>query len=187
MTCSVADSPTFKSKSPTSTTCAISCNDGTRTLMLSWVGLRVTELFYDLMLIAARFAAMVDPSPLAWPRRSHLRQLQEVSFFLPANILGKVLLEPNNPPEVVQIAVDALGAARGCLRTVLQSPAYNASVKFSGYLMRVDLSFAALLILKLAAILPHLVSPDEIAEEITQLSNLLSVCAGTQRYSTTLR
>lgn len=59
------------------------------------------------------------------------------TVFLPANVLKHRLLEPNVSMEVTQISNDALVAALATIRTVLQSAAYSASVKYSGYLMRV--------------------------------------------------
>ncbi|KDE07616.1 hypothetical protein MVLG_02081 [Microbotryum lychnidis-dioicae p1A1 Lamole] len=132
--------------------------------------------------------AVHEPSPLSWRRRSHMRHLQEAYFFLPANILGQRLLSPNGSPELIDVGHQALISARTMIRTVLHSPAYAASLKYSGYLMRVDLSFAAMLLLKLAKVYPEAsISPEEIVKDVNDLIERQSQCAGGVRFTNLLR
>ncbi|SCV69884.1 BQ2448_1278 [Microbotryum intermedium] len=132
--------------------------------------------------------AVHEPSPLSWRRRSHMRHLQEAYFFLPANILGQRLLNPNDSPELIDVGHQALISARTMIRTVLHSPAYAASLKYSGYLMRVDLSFAAMLLLKLAKVYPEAsINPEEIVKDVNDLIERQSQCAGGVRFTNLLR
>ncbi|GAA5826568.1 hypothetical protein JCM11251_002433 [Rhodosporidiobolus azoricus] len=133
--------------------------------------------------------AAFEPSPLAWPRKSHTRMWHDANLFLVANTFKQRLLDrPSTAsPELNQIAHEALSHARANLLTVLGSPVYREGARWSGYLLRVDLSFAAIFLLKSAAAYPQLVDRDEVAKDVGQLADLLSGIAGSQRYSATLR
>ncbi|GAA5891694.1 hypothetical protein JCM6882_006169 [Rhodosporidiobolus microsporus] len=130
-----------------------------------------------------------EPSPLAWPRKSHTRMWHDANLFLVANAFKQQLLDrPSTAsPELNQIAQGALSHARANLLTVLGSPVYREGARWSGYLLRVDLSFAAIFLLKSAAAYPQLVDRDDVAKDVGQLADLLSGIAGSQRYSATLR
>ncbi|KAM0789237.1 hypothetical protein ACM66B_000080 [Microbotryomycetes sp. NB124-2] len=132
-------------------------------------------------------SAEVYPSSMDWRRRSQMRHYTESIMFLAANTFGSLLFERTNEPEIHQIAQDALVAAQTTVRVVLHSPAYVASVKFCGYLFRVDLVFAALLMLKLARTFPSVVVPADVDADLSQLVELLSETAGSQRFSSILR
>ncbi|KAK4057290.1 hypothetical protein OIO90_001787 [Microbotryomycetes sp. JL221] len=127
-------------------------------------------------------------SPLDWRRRSQMRHYTESVMFLAANTFGPLLFERcTTDNEIRQIAQDALIAAQTTVRVVLHSPAYASSVKFCGYLFRVDLVFAALLMIKLARTFPNVVLPADVNADLTQLLELLSETAGSQRFSAILR
>ncbi|GAA5854092.1 hypothetical protein JCM8547_008222 [Rhodosporidiobolus lusitaniae] len=149
----------------------------TKTLIEDWY------THYDA--IIAKF----EPSPLAWPRRSHLRMYHDANLFLFSNTFKHRLLEgaATASPEQHQIAALGLAHARADLQTVLNSPVYREGTRWSGYMLRVDLTFAAIFLLKSAAAYPHLIERDEVAGIVAQLAELLSNIAGSQRYSAMLR
>ncbi|KAL8292135.1 hypothetical protein RQP46_001601 [Phenoliferia psychrophenolica] len=94
------------------------------------------------------------------------------------------------PPDIVEMALDALRSARECISTVLHSPAYSDSIKYSAYLTRVDLSFACLLSMRLASAMSADLVPDRasIAADVLKVANIISDAApGTLKYSSALR
>jgi hypothetical protein len=78
-------------------------------------------------------------------------------FAADANTFKKSLLEGSSTmsAELDQVAQQGLHHAKANLETVLGSPVYRDGVAFSGYLLRVDLSFAAFFLLTSAAAFPH--------------------------------
>ncbi|GAA5977988.1 hypothetical protein JCM11641_004349 [Rhodosporidiobolus odoratus] len=130
-----------------------------------------------------------EPSPLGWPRRSHSRMYWDANLFLVVSIFNQHLLEGSHAisKDLEQVARDGLRHARTDLQMVLASPVYREGMRWSGYLLRVDLSFAAIFLLKSAAAYPHLVNRDEVATEVQQVADLLHDLAGSQRYSSLLR
>ncbi|GAA6032620.1 hypothetical protein JCM8097_004842 [Rhodosporidiobolus ruineniae] len=128
------------------------------------------------------------PSPLAWPRKSHSRMYHDSSLLLFVNVFKERLLEGAAAnPELNQIAQMGLTHARNNLQTVIGSPVYRDGARWSGYLLRVDLTFAAIFLMKSAEAYPHLVDRDEVAKDVQQLADLLATLAGSQRYSAMLR
>ncbi|GAA6049725.1 hypothetical protein JCM3770_004428 [Rhodotorula araucariae] len=130
-----------------------------------------------------------EPSTLAWPRKSHLRVWHDAQLTLLVNTFrGRLLDRPAVATyEHTQIVLDALQHARMCLQQVLGSAVYRMGTQWSGYLLRVDMSFAAIFLLKSAAAWPHLVDRDEVAKDVALLADLLSGVAGSLKYAAMLR
>ncbi|BGP40750.1 hypothetical protein JCM10449v2_004715 [Rhodotorula kratochvilovae] len=130
-----------------------------------------------------------EPSTLAWPRKSHLRMWHDAQLTLLVNTFrGRLLDRPATATyEHTQIVLDALQHARMCLQQVLGSAVYRMGTQWSGYLLRVDMSFAAIFLLKSAAAWPHLVDRDEVAKDVALLADLLSGVAGSLKYAAMLR
>ncbi|KPV77603.1 uncharacterized protein RHOBADRAFT_51436 [Rhodotorula graminis WP1] len=130
-----------------------------------------------------------EPSTLAWPRKSHLRMWHDAQLTLLVSVFRNSLLDrPETATyEHTQIVLDALQHARMALQQVLGSAVYRMGTQWSGYLLRVDLSFAAVFLLKSAAAWPHLVDRDEVAKDVALLANMLSDVAGSAKYGACLR
>ncbi|BGP16912.1 hypothetical protein JCM10213_007357 [Rhodosporidiobolus nylandii] len=130
-----------------------------------------------------------EPSLLGWPRKSHRRMFHDANLTLVVSVFKQRLLDRPQAalPELYEIARDGLLHARSDLQTVLGSPVYRDGLQWSGYLLRVDLSFAAIFLLKSAAAYPQLVDRDEVARDVGNLADLLGNLAGSQRYSAMLR
>ena len=126
---------------------------------------------------------------MAWPRKSHLRMWHDAQLTLLVTVFRNSLLDrPETATyEHTQIVLDALQHARMALQQVLGSAVYRMGTQWSGYLLRVDLSFAAIFLLKSAAAWPHLVDRDEVAKDVALLANMLSDVAGSMKYAATLR
>lgn len=91
------------------------------------------------------------------------------------------LLDPNRSPEVQVISQNTLQAARASLTTSLEAPSYRNTIRFSGFITRIELSFAGLLALKLA--------PDDptVANEAKQIAEVLTECFGSMKAANALR
>lgn len=91
------------------------------------------------------------------------------------------LLDQNRSVEVSLVAQQTLQAARASLSVSLQAPSYRDSVRFSGFITHIELSFAGLLALKLA--------PDDpaVAEEASQIADVLKECFGSMKAANALR
>lgn len=63
----------------------------------------------------------------------------------------------------------------------LDAPAYRDSIRFSGFITRVELSFAGLLALKLAP------NDAQIAEEASAIADVLAECFGSMKAANALR
>ncbi|GAA5925554.1 hypothetical protein JCM1841_006365 [Sporobolomyces salmonicolor] len=132
--------------------------------------------------------ATLEPSPLSWPRRSLFRLYNDAHLSLACTTFKHRLLDPSSsPPAVQNIAQETLRFAHEAVRAVINSPVYCSGAQWSGYLLRVDLSFAAIFLLKSAAIFVDLVNRDQIATDVENLAALLTSISGSMRYSTMLR
>ncbi|GAA5891018.1 hypothetical protein JCM5296_007351 [Sporobolomyces johnsonii] len=132
--------------------------------------------------------ATLEPSPLSWPRRSLFRLYNDAHLSLACTTFKHRLLDPSSsPPAVQNIAQETLRFAHEAVRAVINSPVYRSGAQWSGYLLRVDLSFAAIFLLKSAAIFVDLVDRDQIAKDVENLAALLTSISGSMRYSTMLR
>ncbi|KWU42446.1 hypothetical protein RHOSPDRAFT_36054 [Rhodotorula sp. JG-1b] len=140
----------------------------------------------------AHYDALISswqPSSMSWPRRSHNRQYHDAQLGLITMTFKQQLLDPPATAtyEITQIVQEAIGHARSALQMVLGSPVYRSGTQWSGYLLRTDMSFAGIFLLKSAAAFPHLVDRDELVQEVQQTAELLSTVAGSQRYAAMLR
>lgn len=126
---------------------------------------------------------------MSWPRRSHNRQYHDAQLGLITNTFKQQLLDPPATAafEVTQIVQEALDHARSALQMVLGSQVYRSGTQWSGYLLRTDMGFAGIFLLKCAAAFPHLVDRDELVQEVLQTAELLSTVAGSQKYALMLR
>ncbi|GAA5854849.1 hypothetical protein JCM9279_005537 [Rhodotorula babjevae] len=147
------------------------------------------QLLHDWYAHYDNLIASWEPSTLAWPRKSHLRMWHDAQLTLLVSVFRNSLLDrPETATyEHTQIVLDALQHARMALQQVLGSAVYRMGTQWSGYLLRVDLSFAAVFLLKSAAAWPHLVDRDEVAKDVALLANMLSDVAGSMKYAATLR
>ncbi|GAA6002942.1 hypothetical protein JCM10207_001911 [Rhodosporidiobolus poonsookiae] len=131
------------------------------------------------------------PSTLAWPRKSHLRMYHDSCLFLYSATFREHLLDrPHDEAaaaELSKLAQIGLEHARCNIGLVLDSSVYKAGSQWSGYLLRVDMAFTALFLLKSASAYPNLVDREEVSQAVFQLAELLSSIAGSQRYSAMLR
>lgn len=141
------------------------------------------------MLTARACTASWQPSPMSWPRRSHNRQYNDAQLGLITSVFKQQLLDPPATAtfEVTQIVQEAIGHARSALHMVIHSEIYCRGTQWSGYLLRTDMSFAGILLLKCAAAFPHLVDRNELVHEVRQTADLLSNVAGSQQYAAMLR
>ncbi|BGP25338.1 hypothetical protein JCM10295v2_004261 [Rhodotorula toruloides] len=132
--------------------------------------------------------AAYQPSPLAWARRSHSRMYHDAKLGLLASIFKSRLFDPpaTDTFEITRMAQEALADARTALQMVLGSPVYRSGTQWSGYLLRTDMSFACLFLLKSGAAFPQLVNREEVARDVQQVAELLSNVAGSQRYAAML-
>lgn len=130
-----------------------------------------------------------QPSPMSWPRRSHNRQYNDAQLGLITSVFKQQLLDPPATAtfEVTQIVQEAIGHARSALHMVIHSEIYCRGTQWSGYLLRTDMSFAGIFLLKCAAAFPHLVDRNELVHEVRQTADLLSNVAGSQKYAAMLR
>ncbi|GAA6004241.1 uncharacterized protein JCM10292_007306 [Rhodotorula paludigena] len=130
-----------------------------------------------------------EPSTLAWPRKSHYRMWHDAQLTLIVSVFRQKLLDrpATASYELTQIVQDALSHARVCLQSVLGSPVYRSGTRWSGYLLRVDMTFAAIFQLKSAAAWPNLVDREEVAKDVALLADLLAGVAGSLKYSAMLR
>ncbi|TNY20680.1 hypothetical protein DMC30DRAFT_416725 [Rhodotorula diobovata] len=147
------------------------------------------QLLHDWYAHYDNLIASWEPSTLSWPRKSHLRMWHDAQLTLLVNTFrGRLLDRPATATyEHTQIVLDALQHARMCLQQVIGSAVYRMGTQWSGYLLRVDLSFAAIFLLKSAAAWPHLVDRDEVAKDVALLADLLSGVAGSLKYAAMLR
>ncbi|GAA5987946.1 hypothetical protein JCM10908_007281 [Rhodotorula pacifica] len=129
-----------------------------------------------------------QPSQMSWPRRSHNRQYHDAQLGLITMTFKQQLLDPpaSATYEITQIVQEAIGHARSALQMVLGSPVYRSGTQWSGYLLRTDMSFAGIFLLKSAAAFPHLVDRNELVHEVQQTAELLSTVAGSQKYAAML-
>lgn len=95
-------------------------------------------------------------------------------------------MDDRSPPEIISVARDALEIAQAILKNILHSPAYTVSIKYSTYLSRVDLAFAALLCVRFSARFPALAS-ESLCSDVSRLADLLAECTGATRLATLLR
>lgn len=132
--------------------------------------------------------ASYQPSPLAWARRSHSRMYHDAKLGLLASIFKQRLFDPpaTETFEITRMAQEALSDARAALQMVLGSPVYRSGTQWSGYLLRTDMSFACLFLLKSGAAFPQLVDREQVAKDVQQVAELLSNVAGSQRYAAML-
>lgn len=126
---------------------------------------------------------------MSWPRRSHNRQYHDAQLGLITMTFKQQLLDPpaSATYEITQIVQEAIGHARSALQMVLGSPVYRSGTQWSGYLLRTDMSFAGIFLLKAAAAFPHVVDRNELVQEVQQTAELLSTVAGSQKYAAMLR
>lgn len=106
-------------------------------------------------------------------------------LYLAANVYKQDLFDPlRMSAEMVSFTLEH---AHQGVRTVLDAPAYASGLKYSGYLLRVDLSFAGMVLLKLAAAHPTLVDADRVYVDVLQLADILSKINDAVRYADMLK
>ncbi|KAL7007173.1 hypothetical protein EMMF5_003399 [Cystobasidiomycetes sp. EMM_F5] len=123
---------------------------------------------------------------LSYPRRSQERIYHDSILYLVSNVYKEHLFNPAIVDEsTIQLT---LSHAQSAIRTVLDSPVYSSRAKYSGYLLRVDLSFACLVLLKLAKAYPsYLENTGIVSSNVLGIANLLEGMSGSQRYAKMLR
>ncbi|BGP57068.1 hypothetical protein JCM8202v2_004706 [Rhodotorula sphaerocarpa] len=123
------------------------------------------------------------------PPSPHNRQYNDAQLGLITSVFKQQLLDPPATAtfEVTQIVQEAIGHARSALHMVIHSEIYCRGTQWSGYLLRTDMSFAGIFLLKCAAAFPHLVDRNELVHEVRQTADLLSNVAGSQKYAAMLR
>ncbi|KAM0753791.1 hypothetical protein T439DRAFT_163522 [Meredithblackwellia eburnea MCA 4105] len=123
---------------------------------------------------------------LSYPRRSHLRIFYDAKLYLLTNIYKQRLFDPDSV--TAEVVKETMESAHSALKVVLQSPTYTSNARWSGYLLRVDLSFAAIVLLKLVSVYPYLTDDlDEVTSDVLKVAKLLEGCSGSMKQATMLR
>ena len=130
--------------------------------------------------------AQDQPSPIAWSRAIHMRQLQDALIFLPCTLFSRDMFSPDASPQMQNLAREVWYGAAETMHSLLLSPTYTASVRYTPYLLKADLAFAGLISLKLANLYPE-IATDEWMSDVATVADLLGACSGSPRFSLVLK
>lgn len=122
---------------------------------------------------------------LAYGRLTHKRIYNDAVLYLTINVLRDHLFNPELRCE--DIVMKAITYAHDAIDTVSSSPIYSSGVRYAGYLLRVDLSFAAMILLTLSA--THDLSEDirkSIDKDVTSVAALLQHLPDRVQYASVL-